>query len=308
MVLVTGGTGTVGRGIQDLVAADPKLRDGREWTFLGSKDCNLSDFESVKALFERVKPTQVLHLAAVIKGRHEMAKQKAEIFDVNVQINQNVLKCAQLVGVKKLVSCLSSTSYPGAMLSQPEDIPESALHNGPPADAVSGYAHSKRMLDFVTRCMREQYSLDFVTVAPTNIFGTVATLRKDGPLFEANLAKVVEAKEQKVPMMVWGTGEVERQLVYTKDLSRMIVWALDNYSDAETLNLAGALVSVKEIVKTIAKSVKFEGAIEYMTDKPDGPKRVAVSDAKFRRLCPEFKSTPFETAVDEIVAEQFKAA
>lgn len=300
VVLVTGGSGTVGRGLKELTDKDPQ---GRKWIFLASKDCDLTDFAATKALFERERPTHVLHLAALIMGRFDMGKRKAELFDINVQINQNVLKCAQAQGVKKLVSCLSSTTYPGSRLSQPEDILEAELHNGPLADPVAGYAGSKRMLDIYTKCIRQQYGLDFVTVCPTNIFGTTATLREDGPLFEANLAKVLAAKAAGEPMKVWGTGKPQRQLVYSKDLAKMLLWALDNYSEDETINMTGPLVSVSEIVETIAKCLKFEGAIEYMSDKPDGPLRVAVSDAKFQRLCPDFKSTPFEVAAAEIVTQ-----
>merc|ERR1712062_122738 len=277
------GTGTVGRGIKELIESDPKAKGDRRWVFVGSADANLADFSDVCKLFEATKPTQVMHLAAVIKGRHEMAKLKGDIFAVNIEINQNVIKCAIKYGVKKMVSCLSSTSYPASRL---EDVTEAELQNGPPAEPVSGYAHSKRILDFMTKCMREQHGVDYVTVCPTNIFGTVATLRETGPLFEANLAKVLTAKKEGLPYKVWGTGKVRRQLLYTKDLARMLVWALDNYSDGETLNLTGTEVSVKEIAEAIVKACDFQGPVEYLVDKPDGPLRVALSDEKFQRLCP----------------------
>lgn len=303
IVLVTGGSGTVGRGVRELTEKSPDSKGKREWIFLASSDADLTDFSQVDALFESVKPTHVLHLAAVIKGRHEMAKLKGEIFMVNNDINQNVLKCAVKHGVKKVVSCLSSTTYPVARL---EEVTEPELQNGPPAEAVSGYAHSKRMLDFLTRCMREQHNVDYVTVCPTNIFGTVATLRETGPLFEANLAKCLAAKQKGESYMVWGTGEPRRQLLYSKDLSRMLVWALDNYSDSETLNLTGTEVSVKDIAEAIAKACGFKGQIEYMVDKPDGPKRVAISNDKFWKLYPNFQTTSFSQAVEEVVQEHLE--
>merc|ERR1712046_4475 len=100
-----------------------------------------------------------------------------------------------------------------------------------------------------------------------------------------------------------GTGEPRRQLLYANDLAKMMVWALDNYSQGETLNLTGTEVSVKEIAEAIAEACKFNGKIEFMSDKPDGPKRVAIADDKFRRLCPNLKPTPFSQAVNEVVQE-----
>ena len=66
VVLVTGGTGLVGRAIQDVIAQDPPK--GETWVFVGSKDADLTSYEETKAVFERVKPTQVIHLAAFVGG------------------------------------------------------------------------------------------------------------------------------------------------------------------------------------------------------------------------------------------------
>ena len=79
------------------------------------------------------------------------------------------------------------------------------------------------------------------------------------------------------------------------------MWALDHYSDAETLNLTGAEVSVKEMATAIATAVGYDGEIIFNPEQPDGPLRVALSDAKFRRLNPDYVATPFETAVRESV-------
>lgn len=78
IILVTGGSGTVGMALQDLVIEDPALSEGRLWVFAGSKDGDLTDFAATRTLFEHSKPTHVIHLAASIKGRMEMAKHKGE--------------------------------------------------------------------------------------------------------------------------------------------------------------------------------------------------------------------------------------
>ena len=66
VVLVTGGTGLVGSALQEIVAEEqPK---GECWVFVGSKDADLTSYEETKALFDRVKPTLVIHLAAFVGG------------------------------------------------------------------------------------------------------------------------------------------------------------------------------------------------------------------------------------------------
>ena len=66
IILVTGGSGLVGTAMQEVIAAE--CPQGEQWVFTGSQDANLTDFKSAKALFERIKPTMVIHLAARVGG------------------------------------------------------------------------------------------------------------------------------------------------------------------------------------------------------------------------------------------------
>jgi len=67
-ILVTGGTGLVGKAIQEIAIVNQKPNIDDVWTFVSSKDADLCDFESTKALFERIRPTHVIHLAAMVGG------------------------------------------------------------------------------------------------------------------------------------------------------------------------------------------------------------------------------------------------
>lgn len=64
--LVTGGTGLVGRGLQDVVESEPV--PGWSFVFVGSKDADLTCPAATAALFDRIDPTHVLHLAAIVGG------------------------------------------------------------------------------------------------------------------------------------------------------------------------------------------------------------------------------------------------
>ena len=65
-VLVTGGSGLVGKALQDVIKAESA--EGEAWVFVGSKDADLTDYSASKALFEKVRPTMVVHLAAYVGG------------------------------------------------------------------------------------------------------------------------------------------------------------------------------------------------------------------------------------------------
>nr|XP_033790117.1 GDP-L-fucose synthase isoform X2 [Geotrypetes seraphini] len=66
-ILVTGGSGLVGKAIERVVA-DGEGRLDEEWIFVASKDADLTNAADTRALFEKHKPTHVIHLAAMVGG------------------------------------------------------------------------------------------------------------------------------------------------------------------------------------------------------------------------------------------------
>ena len=65
VILVTGGTGLVGKAIETVVNGGEKQAN-EEWIFLSSKDADLLDEQSTQNVFEKYRPTHVIHLAAMV--------------------------------------------------------------------------------------------------------------------------------------------------------------------------------------------------------------------------------------------------
>ena len=100
----------VGRAIQDAAAADP--RPNESWVFVSSKDADLLDDAATMALFEKHKPTHVIHLAAVVGGLFANMRANLDFFRNNMRINDNVLYSAYKNGAVKVISCLSTCIFP----------------------------------------------------------------------------------------------------------------------------------------------------------------------------------------------------
>jgi len=156
VILVTGSSGLVGKAIQSVVENDSKYgqREGEEWVYLTSKDGNLIDPAATKAIFEKYRPTHVIHLAAKVGGLFGNMAANLDYFRDNLLINDNVFFNAKEFGVKKVVSCLSTCIFPDKT-SYPID--ETMVHQGPPHDSNYGYSHSKRMVDVMNRAYNQQY-------------------------------------------------------------------------------------------------------------------------------------------------------
>ena len=103
--MVTGGTGLYGSAIKTYVDQTAS-EQGATWVFLSSKDGDLRDRAQTEAIFERVKPTHVVHLAAMVGGLFANMAKKVEFYRENMLMNDNVMECCRIYEVEKLVSCL----------------------------------------------------------------------------------------------------------------------------------------------------------------------------------------------------------
>jgi len=83
-IIVTGGSGMVGKCLNDLVNNDKK------WFFLSSKDCDLTDINDVDKLFNNIKPDYIIHLAANVGGLYKNLREKTSMFTDNVRINEKI--------------------------------------------------------------------------------------------------------------------------------------------------------------------------------------------------------------------------
>lgn len=112
VVLVTGGTGLVGKAIETVVKRDPSKYGHLEFVFIGSKDGDLSSLADTKRIFELYKPKHVIHLAAMVGGLFRNMSHNLDFFRVNMAINDNILKTSHDLNVSKVVSCLSTCIFP----------------------------------------------------------------------------------------------------------------------------------------------------------------------------------------------------
>ncbi|XP_025201265.1 GDP-L-fucose synthase isoform X2 [Melanaphis sacchari] len=67
-ILVTGGSGLVGSAIRTIVETQNEALPDEKWIFTNSKEADLNDVQATKDLFEKYKPTHVIHLAAMVGG------------------------------------------------------------------------------------------------------------------------------------------------------------------------------------------------------------------------------------------------
>ncbi|KAG2172160.1 hypothetical protein INT44_005531 [Umbelopsis vinacea] len=307
VILVTGGSGLVGKAIEWVIENDKSERygkkEGETWIFLTSKDGDLRQPEDAKAIFEKYKPTHVIHLAALVGGLFKNMKYKLDFLRDNLLINDNVLETSKVFGVQKVVSCLSTCIFPDKT-SYPID--ETMIHNGPPHESNFGYAHAKRMIDVQNKAYNEQYGCNFTSVIPTNVFGPHDNYDlEDSHVLPGLTHKCYLAKQNNTPFIVGGTGKPLRQFIYSRDLAKLFIWTLREYKETEPIILSVGEkdeVSIKDVADAIVSAVGFEGEYSFDTTRSDGQFKKTASNDKLLKYIPDFEFTPFNDAVQESVA------
>ncbi|KAG8906979.1 hypothetical protein FRB99_005621 [Tulasnella sp. 403] len=320
VILVTGGSGLVGQAIKYVIETEPVgskfgKREGETWVFARSGDGDLKDPKATDELFERVKPTHVIHLAALVGGLFKNMKYKAcpprQSPRYNMIINTNVLESSHNPNpapnstrpkVEKVISCLSTCVFPDKV-EYPLD--ENKVHLGPPHESNFGYAHAKRMVDVYNHAYKEEFGCNFTSAIPTNVFGPYDNFDlEDSHVIPGLIHKCYLAKKNGTEFVVSGTGKPLRQFIYSRDLAKLFIWMLREYDDVEPLILSvgeDEEVSIKAVADAIVKAVGFQGEYKFDTTRADGQFRKPASNARLLSLIGEFKFTPFEQALDETV-------
>ena len=297
-ILVTGGTGLVGHGIQSIQAQYPE----HDFLFLSSKDCDLLDISQTREMFERERPDYVIHLAANVGGLFKNMNYKVDMYEQNIIMNLNVLKCCHDFEVKKVVSCLSTCIFPNKTTYP---ITEEMLHNGPPHISNDAYAYSKRMLEVQSKAYREQYFDNFICVIPTNIYGPYDNYSiENGHVIPALIHKCYLAKQNKERFQVCGSGNPLRQFIYSVDLAKLLMWSLLEYHEKDSIILADKEeneVSIGQVARIIAREFDYESNIFFDTFYSDGQYKKTVDNRKLREAYPDFEFTNMELGIQESV-------
>ena len=286
-LLVTGGYGMVGSSIP----CDFKFR---------SKDVDLTDFHKTLKYFKENKPTKVIHCAGKIGGVGANSTKKGEFLYKNVKINTNTIEASRLINVKKLVCILSTCIFPDNA-SYP--LTSDQIHKGEPHPSALGYSYSKRIAEVQIRTYREQYNTNYVSLVPCNIYGPNDNFILDQcHVVPSLIHKCYLAKKHNTEFKIWGDGKSLREFIYSKDIGKVSLWALENYNSGTPLIISPSQeVSIQELSETIAKIMGYKGSIKYDTTKPSGQHRKPSDNSKFKELCPNFEYTPLEEGLEETI-------
>ena len=188
------------------------------------------------------------------------------------------------IGVQKLLFLGSSCIYPRLA---PQPITEDALLTGPlePTNRMVRHRQDRRHQALPGLSAAARLRLHFghadQSLRPRRQFRSRIRPRPAGA--DAAVRAAALAGDSKIT--IWGTGTPRREFLHVDDCADALVFLLQHYSDASTINVGiGEDVTIAELASIVAGVVGFNGQIGFDTTRPDGTPRKLLDVSRLTAL------------------------
>lgn len=291
--VVTGGAGFIGSHIVDALVAqgfEVHVIDN----YAGGKR---EDRFNAKATYHELDITNYESIAPVIAGAiyvfHEAALPRVqfsiehplETMAVNVNGTANVLRAANVGGVKRVV-CASSGSVYG-------DQPVMPLVETMQPTPKSPYGLHKSMLEQLCKLWSEVYQQETVALRYFNVYGP----RMDpNGAYALAIAKFIKQRQEGKPITIWGDGSHSRDFTHVRDVVRanLLAATSDKVGNGDVINIgAGKNKTVLELATLIGGPVVHE-------EERLEPKDALADNKKAKELLGWEPQENFEAGIAEL--------
>jgi len=252
-VLVTGGTGMIGRALVDkllqrnceitIASIDrPNVTDKllKETKFIF---CDLRDFQETKNLAKN--KDVVFHLAG-IKGSPKMTAEKPSSFFTNtLMFNLNMMEAARIAGVERYLFTSSVGVYSPSDVFIEDDVWKTFPSDN---DRFAGYA--KRMGELQATANELEYGWKAVSIVrPANVYGPFDNFDSATGMVIPSLISRFASDEN--PIKIWGDGTAVRDFIYCEDVANGMIDVIEkNYTLPVNLG-SGAGTRISEIAQIL---------------------------------------------------------
>ena len=270
-VLVTGGTGMIGRQLVSMLldlGASVHVADLKDPIGMPDKitfhKADLRDYGSCLKLCEG--KDYVFNLVGIKCSPRVCIEEPASIMGPMLQFNTNMLEAAMKQNVKWYLYTSTVGVYQPAEVLKEDDV-----WNTQPSknDWFGGWA--KRMGELQCQAYEKQYGEGKCSIVrPANVYGPYDNFDPDSSMVIPSLIR--KAFNNDI-LEVWGDGSAVRDFIHAKDVARGMLFAVEN-KITEPINLgSGEEITIKRVAEAISSEASIK--IKWDITKPKGdPKRV----------------------------------
>ncbi|MBY8880041.1 NAD-dependent epimerase/dehydratase family protein [Actinacidiphila acidipaludis] len=263
-ILVTGGAGTIGSHVVDLLAAGGAREVVVLDNFVRGRRANLAQAlgtgvvdvveGDIRDAATVAKVTEgadlVFHLAAI--RITQCAEEPRLANEVMVDGTFNVLEAAAAAGVSKVVASSSASVYGLA-----EQFPTTERHH--PYNNDTFYGAAKAFNEGMLRSFHAMYGLDYVALRYFNVYGPRMDIHG---LYTEVLIRWMERIESGQPPLILGDGAQTMDFVDVRDIARANLLAAESGLTDEVFNVAsGTETSLKDLATGLLEAMGAEGMV-----------------------------------------------
>ena len=288
-IFIAGHRGMVGSAILRSL----KLIENSRLLIKSRSELDLTSQSAVLDFFEKERPDQVYLAAAKVGGIQANNSYPADFIYQNLMIQTNVINAAFRFEVKKLLFLGSSCIYP-KLAKQP--MSEDALMTGLLEPTNEPYAISKIAGIKLCESYNRQYGTDYRSLMPTNLYGPGDNYdNENSHVIPALIQRFHQAKiNNDTNVVIWGDGEPKREFLFVDDMGNACITVMNLNQSKYTkytrpmlshINVGtGIEVSIRELAKTIAKVIGYNGQIKFDSSKPNGAPRKLIDSSQIRKM------------------------
>jgi GDP-L-fucose synthase len=257
------------------------------------KELDLTSQAQVQNFFQQEKPDYVILAAAKVGGIYANNTYPADFIYQNMMIEANVINSAYENKVKRLLFLGSTCIYPKAV-EQP--MREEAILTDVLESTNEPYALAKIAGIKLCESYNRQYSTDFRSVMPTNLYGINDNFHSENShVIPALMSRFHEAKiNNDAEVVVWGTGKAMREFLYVDDMAEASLFVLEvdehTYKDNTQPMLShinvgtGKDTTIREMAETMKQVVGYQGKLTFDITKPDGSPRKLIDVSRLSNM------------------------
>jgi len=290
-IYIAGHNGMVGSAI--VRQLQTKLNNTAQLITRTHQELDLTNQQQVDNFIAGERPNQIYLAAAKVGGIHANNIYPADFIYQNLMIQANIIHAAHKNNIQKLLFLGSSCIYPK---SAKQPMKEEMLLTGILEPTNEPYAIAKIAGIKLCESYNRQYSRDYRSVMPTNLYGPGDNYHpKNSHVIPALIRKFHEAKSDNASKVtIWGSGKPKREFLYVDDMASACVYVMNLDKEVyqqqvkpmqSYINVGtGQDLTIKQLAEGMAKVIGFKGKIEFDISKSDGTKRKLMDSTRLNSL------------------------
>jgi nucleoside-diphosphate-sugar epimerase len=238
---------------------------------------------SDQALAARVTKDQdvMINLAAKAFGMEYSRSHNGEMLVSNLLCTLVPLEAARANDVERVVIMSTSCVYPD---EAPVPTPELDVFTGAPESVNEGYGWAKRIQELAGTYYAQEAGMKVSIVRPFNPYGGNYRWGSEekAHVIPALVKRILDGED---PVVVWGSGNQERNFLHASDAARLIMLIVESDVVATPINIGyDDTTTIRDLVSLICEVGGVSPRIEFDTSKPEGRFRKSADATRLRKV------------------------